>query len=870
MLQAFLTGGPAGTSTENILVLETFGRTEGFRAAAVAVPGLEWLAEIDIDDAEADARFYEKPKIGKRFFKDNVVGLDMANSRIIVSAFKEKGIINEDGILQEDVAPGSIRDAIPQEYAVFADEIVKVIEEKKSVPLPGRMYLSLSNRSALAEIKTLFDNWERDGRLRYGAGVWSDIFSHLKAIRFWNVEDRVRDTGILDYWKKEFELKRGTASTVSFEVEFSYDDNVRSRQQRQHHVEGLVHAEGGKVIASCDMQEIHFHAIKVEVPVSGIERVLGGNYSALYRDGGIFFFRPSPQCAVESLADGTIDDIPSVQAPNNAPVVAVLDGVPFSHHNLIDGFIILDDPDDFEASYQPRELNHGTAMLSLICHGELGVVSSPISRKVYVRPILKPDEESALAKRPERIPKNLFFEDLVERSVRKMFTGEGSESPSAPTVKIINLSVADPDRMFHHFPGPTARLLDWLSYKYKVLFCISAGNIRDSINLKLDTVEFSELSDSEKISSVLSALHREHRNRRILAPSESINSITVGALHYDESTPVIIEGCVDILPVDYLPSPLSPIGHGFRSAIKPEIIVPGGRQLFSHIREGEYCLPGIAMGSGQKVATAPVMPGEKNRTIYTCGTSNATALTTRAACFIYDAIQGILGVNGIANADPSLAALIKALIVHGASWGEAAEVIENSILHGLHATEVKKGIARYLGYGRPDFRKSLECTTTRATAIGFGTISKNQRHEFRFPLPPSLSGLNCWRRLTITLAWLSPISTYNRKYRKAALTFEAKDMDKAIGGKRAEAQWQQVLNGTLQHEIIEGKRVVAFQENDHILIPVQCREDAGVLDEDVPYGLAISLEVKEEIAIQIYEEVKNMIEIAIREQVRVN
>jgi len=629
-----------------------------------------------------------------------------------------------------------------------------------------------------------------------------------------------------------------------------------------------VAAENGRVIAVCDLKEIHFHAIKVELPVANIERVLGEDYSALFQDGGILFFRPSPQCALESFADGTVEEIPPAPAPEAAPVVAVLDGLPFSRHNLLDGFIVIDDPDDFTADYQPREMNHGTAMLSLICHGELDAHEGPITRKVYVRPILRPDTESPLDRRPERIPKDVFFEDLVERAVRKMFTEIAGEPASAPTVKIINLSVADPDRMFHQFPGPTARLLDWLSYKYKVLFCVSAGNIKDPVQLGIDPGEFSAIADAGKVSVVLASLYGNRRNRRILAPSESINSITVGALHDDASTLVILDGCLDILPTTGLPSPLSPFGHGFRSSIKPEIVVAGGRQLFTHTGEGEYDLPRLTACSGQKVAAVPVTLGDRTRTTYTCGTSNANALAVRGAAFIHDAVMQVIEEQGLDNYDNSIAALIKALVVHGASWGDAADMIEDAVLNGMHSTEVKKGIARCLGYGRPDFTKSIQCTASRATAIGYGVITKDQRHEYRLPLPPSLSGLDCWRRMTITLAWLSPISLDNRKYRKAALTFEATETAAAVGGNRVGAQWQQVRNGTVQHEIFEGTEVRAFQEGECLVIPVQCREDAGTLDVDVPYGLTVSLEVKEDVGIPLYEEIQSLIEVSVREAVR--
>lgn len=869
MLDAFVSNVSTGTSMENILVLETIGRPENFRTAVAAVPGLKWLAEIDTDEIEADDRFFERPKIGKFFFKDRVSDFDAGNSREIVAALAANGIIGNDGFLREDVSADAISAVIPKDYRRYTEEIVRSIEEEKKAHLQGRMYLSLSNRQALADVKNLFDTWERNGRLRFGAGAWGEIFSHLRTVRFWNIKDRVTDTGILKYWQEEVECKKGTTSMIAFEIEFSYEENERGRQQRQQHAEKLVSLEGGGVIAACHIREIHFHAIKVELPVANIERVLGENYSALFQEGGILFFRPSPQCSVESFADGKVEELPSVTAPeDDNPVVAVLDGLPFARHKLLDGFITIDDPDDFAACYQPREMNHGTAMLSLICHGELDAHEGPISRKIYVRPILRPDLDAP--SRPERIPKTVFFEDLLERAIRKIFVGDAGEPAAAATVKVINLSIADPDRMFYQFPSPTARLLDWLSYKYKVLFCISAGNMEDSIRLGINSDDFSAISDNEKISVVLSSLYDNQITRRILAPSESINSLTVGALHDDASSLVIPEDCVNILPSSELPSPLSPCGHGFHSAIKPEIFVPGGRQLFTHAGDGYYELSRFSSRSGQKVAAVPVMPGERTRTCYTCGTSNANALAVRGASFIHDAVMEVLEVQGRDDADDSVAAVIKALLVHGASWGKAAGVIEDAVLSGRHWTEVKKGVARFLGYGVPDFSKSIECTSTRATAIGYGVISKDERHEYRLPLPPSLSGLDCWRRLTITLAWFSPISVDNRKYRKAAISFEATESAEKVGGRRAEAQYQQVRNGTLQHEIIEGEEVRAFLENDDIVIPVQCREDAGPLDSSVPYGLAVSLEVKDAVGIPLYDEIRSVIEISIREPVHAN
>ena len=76
----------------------------------------------------------------------------------------------------------------------------------------------------------------------------------------------------------------------------------------------------------------------------------------------------------------------------------------------------------------------------------------------------------------------------------------------APTVKVINLSIGDTAREFIHTPSPWARVIDWLAYHYRVLFCISAGNYCDTINIGLTQQQFAALSDGEKISATVKAI----------------------------------------------------------------------------------------------------------------------------------------------------------------------------------------------------------------------------------------------------------------------------------------------------------------------------------------------------------------------------
>jgi hypothetical protein len=73
---------------------------------------------------------------------------------------------------------------------------------------------------------------------------------------------------------------------------------------------------------------------------------------------------------------------------------------------------------------------------------------------------------------------------------------------------------------------------------------------------------------------------------------------------------------------------------------------------------------------------------------------------------------------------------------------------------------------------------------------------------------------------------------------------------------RQQASWQAVQRGTLQHEILEGHHADAFVDGDALEVLVSCRADAGALEDAVPYSLAITLEIAQELGVDIYNEVR--------------
>jgi hypothetical protein len=128
---------------------------------------------------------------------------------------------------------------------------------------------------------------------------------------------------------------------------------------------------------------------------------------------------------------------------------------------------------------------------------------------------------------------------------------------------------------------------------------------------------------------------------------------------------------------------------------------------------------------------------------------------------------------------------------------------------------------------------------------------------FRLPLPPALAASKIRRRLTVTLAWLTPANPRHRNYRQAYLWCNF-PQDK-LGVSRAEIDSDTARRGTVEHRILEGESVVAIVDGDTLDLTVSCKEDAGGLGGSVPYALAVTLEVAEALDVSIFEQVRDRI-----------
>jgi hypothetical protein len=747
----------------------------------------------------------------------------------------------------------------------YALQTRKGEQVRSDKPIGGRLYMAMPDIRALREILSLWDRYRQGQAMPRGFAPWRTLFDMLSDLRAWGPQDRVLPETIA-YWRERIAERPDDA--VRFEVELWFHERHERRTRAIGDVEAQLAGLGGQMISSAIIEPIRYHGILVDLPPHQIRELIAHPDVALARLDDIMYLRPQ---SVASIAEpheaGEVAVAVVAPAPAGDPIAALLDGVPLANHQRLAGRLILDDPDNLEARTPAAKRTHGTSMASLIVHGDLQSGEQPLARPLYVRPVLIYDAANDMeATPPDRLPL-----DVIYLAVRRLLEGDGGEPASAPTIVVINLSLGDLNRPFAGRISPWARLMDWLSFRYRVLFLISAGNVQRWLPIPefATTAAWGAATLEEREAAVIAALNSEKATRSLLSPAEGLNAIAVGAWHADEfaagAEPFYLK---DPFPSGGMPNVSSGVGLGFRQTIKPDLLFDGGRELVRASEdEGHVWL--AADGGGNHAGQMSAAPdiGATGRLDFqrrTIGTSNATALMTRSAVRIYDSLVEA----GYDIPRTHAAVLLKSLLVHAATWGEAGDKLEQALgPAGKDWQRRRDDISRFLGYGRPEIDRVLDCAAERATLFAFGDIEQDFQDEFNIPLPPSIEGSTELRRLTMTLAWITPINARHQQYRSATLELlPAGDESYSLAVERARGQPTHIAinRGTLSHCIFEGESAVAFLDGGVLKFRVACRAQAGVLDERVPYAVAISLETGVGSGIAVYDEVRAAVQPAVR------
>jgi hypothetical protein len=379
------------------------------------------------------------------------------------------------------------------------------------------------------------------------------------------------------------------------------------------------------------------------------------------------------------------------------------------------------------------------------------------------------------------------------------------------------------------------------------------------------SVEFEAATPEERERAILFALNGNKSQRTLLSPAESINALTIGAAHSGSAfTGQLPNGRFDPFTDEELPNIVSAMGLGFKKVVKPELLFVGGRAPVSVVASGDGIkIKPVTAGVhlfGVKAARPSRIGGTRYED-FTFGTSVATALAARSAHRIHDVLMDRNGGSNHTDIDAAdMPLVLKALLVHGAQWGPKGGWLDGAFQPqgtGQHHAR-RDDITRLLGYGVPKIDRVLDCAENRATLLGVGSIAPESSLQYRIPLPDGLEGVRTLRAVTITLAWFSPVNPRHQGYRMAALDVSSgSDQKYWIAPNRAlQPTDRATARGTVFHERRTGDSASVFVDDGHLLLRLTCRAAAGNLAENVPYALAVSIEVGVGAGIQVYDQIR--------------
>ncbi|WP_234903579.1 S8 family serine peptidase [Agrobacterium vitis] len=468
----------------------------------------------------------------------------------------------------------------------------------------------------------------------------------------------------------------------------------------------------------------------------------------------------------------------------------------------------------------------------------------------------------------DRFPPDRLIVDLIYQAVLQM---RGGDQPSAPWVIIINISLGNLRRPFHGQLSPWARLLDRLAYRFGLLFLVSAGNVTGSFPISAfnTRIAFEDATPDVRAEGIINAIAAVVADRRLLSPSETVNGLTIGGrnLHW-VSQADRASARVNVNPFTDLDTanPSSALGPGFANSVKPDILMPAAREHLRVIGSGSSVIvspAGAARGAGLKVA-APPRPGIEGAEAFTNGTSAATALASRTAHRIHDALEAAYGQEFLQLSGTHRAVLIKALLVHPARWPQEAAALVKRLLGPFgrgQAPRQKDNIRRFFGYGVYDADDAVACAADRATFWCVGDLGRERTVDVVVPIPVAMGGQARPHSISATLAWFTPVLPWRKSYRSVRMKIlEPDEFDRlAVAGHGSQPDLTQTNRGTVFTRQWSGDRAAVVTEGMTITLKVQRDPDpAAPIDEAVPFGLAVSLYMPGEL--RLYDQVRTRLQ----------
>ncbi|MCY4187824.1 MAG: S8 family serine peptidase [Bryobacterales bacterium] len=748
------------------------------------------------------------------------------------------------------------------------------------------LYATMPTQDSFIELLRLWRRYERGHSSEHGYAPWWQLFDMLAELRPWGPKDRLSAESRAEL---ENRLPSDDETEVKLELEHWPRRDKDSRNRWRRETKAKVAALQGRIIDQSAIEEGSFvyDAVLVGLAAGTVREMLDDPYApdGLATLDGLQFVLP--QTIAQSVpshsqpVDDSRDDFDGLDSASPFRIL-LLDGTPIAGHRALDGGVAVEDVHDLVDRSIVASRRHATEMASLILRGDLDSDGHPLrGSRLLAIPLLIDTEQGATS------PDDRLFVDLVHAALQSAFR---DDDPLAPEAFVVNFSIGVRGSNFAGRISSLARLLDWWANQAGVLFVVSAGNVEHDLRIPSMTLsKFEGLSLLERQDRVRAAQRRHCHERTLLAPSEALNALTVGAASLD-SAPSPMNTAPNTIPVhaegDTLPAISSGLGLGPFGAIKPDVIGIGGHHELRALPAGNDLRLQVVSPStrtGLNVATAGVgSPQSRTR-----GTSCAAALVTRSLLNATAALTEEGGpYEGRELSRNDLVLLARALAINASRWPEAARALYDTkkAANGGRFQQAGEEVARHFGYGFLDPDLMREAPLHGVTLVGLGQVRKDRGTIFDMPLPSSLSGDSVHRSMLLTLTWFSPVEPARARYRLAALeaiaadgdVFEDDAQDKhwSLAMKSAPPAVALIKRGTAWSRRLVHDRMRSPEFDDAATLPirVQCRDaSGGGLDQDldIPFAIAVTLQVAETAKYDVHEEIRNQLQVRLHGEHRI-
>jgi hypothetical protein len=143
------------------------------------------------------------------------------------------------------------------------DEYVLKSETPRNPLIGTCLHAICFNQQTLDQLLGLWSAWKHDRALDRGYSTLRDLFAHLRDIRPWGPQDRLKMVDWDEYFAGQI-----TNHPHAIEIELWYRRSPSARTDAQRDVSILIEQAGGQVVSSAVIDHIGYHGLKCTVPTN--------------------------------------------------------------------------------------------------------------------------------------------------------------------------------------------------------------------------------------------------------------------------------------------------------------------------------------------------------------------------------------------------------------------------------------------------------------------------------------------------------------------------------------------------------------------------------------------------------------------------